>query len=353
MGSNQNVNRFIYSVKLIAALFVITIHAPFQGLFGDVVQSISKFAVPFFFAASGRFLLLQRDGTMAKDTSEIRQVVLGRLKKLLKATGFVYMVYLAYSFMWNLYMGISISEWFHSKFNSFEARNFFLFNSGKFIYDPSYTFDHMWYLFALIYVYALIIIFAPVLRKWYKGLIAILLFFLYFGEALQTYYPIRPFGIGISTWYVMRNWLFVGMPFVLIGVLFADYVNDTSVKDKDYTLLAFGLIIAGIISSFIELHVFGPKDVFLGSLLIVTGLLFASQQYESFGRFLWILGKEASSNIYYYHVLVIAVMDLLIGMKVIPSVNYGLRPLIVITVCFLLFGIIPLIYRRGKINEQK
>ncbi len=146
------------------------------------------------------------------------------LKKLLTATGIVYLSYTVFSLIYHLTIfRVDVKTWFFSKYNPVEALWFLLFNSGRFVYDGSFTFDHMWFLFALIYVYGLIYIFAPVLRKWYKTLIAVLLFFLYFGEALQTYYPIRPFGLNICTWYVMRNWLFVGMPFVLLGISFCRF----------------------------------------------------------------------------------------------------------------------------------
>lgn len=41
-------------------------------------------------------------------------------------------------------------------------------------------------------------------------LTVILLSFLYLAEMLKIYYPIRPFDISISTWYVVRNisWFF-------------------------------------------------------------------------------------------------------------------------------------------------
>lgn len=43
--------------KLIAACFVVCIHAPFPGKLGDIVMCLGRFAVPFFFAVSGYFSL--------------------------------------------------------------------------------------------------------------------------------------------------------------------------------------------------------------------------------------------------------------------------------------------------------
>ncbi|MBE5841760.1 MAG: acyltransferase [Butyrivibrio sp.] len=339
-------NTFLYLIKFIASMCVIAIHTRFSGVFGDIVDATSRFAVPFFFAVSGRFLV-PHDMTQ---TPDIRRKVGKSLVKTLKLTFVVYLVYSIYSLIYHLCIGESFLGWLSSKYNLSEARWFFLFNSGKFVYDGSFTFDHMWYLFALIYVYGLIYIFAPVLRKWYKALIGILLFFLFFGQLLQNYYPIRPFGISVNTWYVMRNWLFVGMPFVLMGILFSDYVasrkealSDTEYKSLIVKWALFGkvVIFVGLISGVIEFIIFGKKEVYLGSLLIVIGILFLSECGITGGRYLWKIGKEGSSNIYFYHVLVISLLDQLSNMGYIPVIPMNVKPVLIMVICILLVWLIP------------
>ena len=357
-----NDNSFIYAIKFIACLFVITIHAPFPGTFGDVIYALSKFAVPFFFAISGRFLLVKRDGSYAKNTVEIREFTKYRLIKLLKVTAIVYACHLFFSLCYFLSKGWSFGYWIHDKFNAFETRIFFLFNSGRYIYDESYVFDHLWYLFALIYVYILIIIFAPVLRKWYKWLIVILLGMLFFGEILQTVYPIRPFEISITTWYILRNWLFVGMPFVLVGVVFADItlkrkndIGQDKYNEKAKALLPRNLLILslGCALSIIEKFVFGNKEVYIGSVIMVLALLMISECGINSGNVLTYLGKRASSLIYFYHVMIISTLDILSQNGIIPSYTMWQKPLIVMVVSVLLFAVIPYFIDKVKVNEQK
>ncbi len=344
-------NRFLYALKLIGSLFVITIHAPFGGTVGDVIMSMARFAVPFFFAVSGRFLLVSRDGSIVQETSEIRSKVKGSLIKLIRMTAAVYLIHLVFSMAVNIKGGMSFSEWLTMKFNPFEARAFFLFNSGRFIYDGSYVFDHMWYLFALIYVYLLIIIFAPVLRKWYKGLIVILLGLLYFGELLQTYYPIRPFDISISTWYVIRNWLFVGMPFVLLGILFGDYADEHRDSIARFRIPSMIAVAIGVICGIIEFSIWGSKEVYFGSLIIVAGLLFLSECEATAGGVLSNLGKRASSEIYFYHVLIIAVLDIMSQNGIIPVYLMWQKPLIVMAICLVLFGAVPLLMQKKTVDR--
>jgi surface polysaccharide O-acyltransferase-like enzyme len=342
-------NRFIYAAKFIACLFVITIHARIPGVFGDFIFSTARFAVPFFFAVSGRFLLYNRGEGAITSVPEIRARVSHALKKLLSVTVVVYLIHLVFSFCFHMLKGYTVAEYLSSKYNLFETRTFFLFNSGRYIYDGSYVFDHMWYLFALIYVYLLIYIFAPVLRKWAKGLAVILLIFLFFGELLQTYYPVKVFGIGISTWYVMRNWLFVGIPFVMIGILFNDYAYAKSNMSR-MKLPAVLMIVFGVILSYLEYYVLiDPKDVYFGSVLMVIGLLFLSECTSYKGRILYTLGKRASSNIYFYHVLIIAVIDIASQKGIIPVPAMGIKTVLVMVICFMLFCIYPLIMD-GKRN---
>ncbi len=354
-------NRFIYAMKFIACLFVITIHARIPGTFGELEMCMARFAVPFFFAVSGRFLLSGDQVYPVIKVPDIRRKVSSSLKKLLKVTGVVYLVHFVFSFVVNMWSGVSLQEYFTSKFNLRELMNFVLFNSGRVIYDGSYVFDHMWYLFALIYVYGLIYIFAPVLRSWYKALTVILLFFLYFGELLQTFYPIRPFDISIKTWFMMRNWLFVGMPFVLMGVLFADYVTSKRAElgEEGYLqwtsrikLPSIIAIVFGFILSATERFVIDSKEVYIGSLTIVIGLLFLSEAVKLAPEALCVLGKRASSNIYYYHVLVIAILDYLSQRGYILQYTMWQKPLIVMVLCLLIFGGKPLLdMRKGLMNE--
>ena len=337
---NKRENLFLYAMKFIAALAVIIIHTRFPGKAGEAIDAIARFAVPFFFALSGRYLLKPGD----TDASDIRKSTGRHLKNLLITTGIVYLGYTLFSITYHLSVGGgTLSSWLSSKYNLSELRWFVFFNSGRFVYDESFTFDHMWFLFALIYVYALIYVFAPVLRKWYKALIVILLFFLYFGEALQTYYPIRPFDISISTWCVMRNWLFVGIPFVLLGILFADYFDGkrNSIGNVAYENWALGkripallMIVFGAVLSAVEYQIFGKKEVFIGSLLMVVGIFIMSECINSGAGIIWKLGKSISGDMYYYHVMVIAALDIFLPLPMLA------KPFVVAAICIVFFSLI-------------
>jgi len=219
----------------------------------------------------------------------------------------------------------------------------------------------MWYLFALIYVMVLIWIFAPVLRKWYKFLVVGLLALLYFGELLQTFYPIRPFGISITTWYVLRNWLLVGMPFVLVGIWFSDYIGllKEQLDEKNYKartnkwiIPGFSAIILGIIASSAEVLILGKKECPFGALLMVLGILFLSETGITGGQKLWIIGREGSANIYYFHVLVICIVDQLSYYGFIPDIPMAVKPIVIMLLCLLFIWYIPRTIRNIILKDK-
>ncbi|SFB69996.1 Surface polysaccharide O-acyltransferase, integral membrane enzyme [Butyrivibrio sp. YAB3001] len=349
-------NRFLYAARFIACLAVIFIHTRFPGVAGQYIDALSRFAVPFFFAVSGRYLLGTGVSMDCQDSRYIRSRMKKTLLKTVRITFFIYSIYLLFSFIYHVLNKISVKEWLASKFNPGEAVIFLMYNSGKFIYDGSYTFDHLWYLFALIYVYILIYVFAPVLRKWYKALIFILLSFLYFGELLQTYYPIRPFGINICTWYVLRNWLFVGIPFVLIGILFSDHMEKNNVSmsleerllwNKKIKRNSLIFLMAGVAITIVEQSILAKKEVYIGSVIIVVSLLFLSECGLPGGRFLWKLGKKSSSNIYFYHVLIIACIDIMSNNGIIPVPAMWLKPFLIAAICIVLFYLNPFVQKKA------
>ncbi|MCR5656487.1 MAG: acyltransferase family protein [Butyrivibrio sp.] len=326
---NAGYEYFIDMIKAIACIFIILIHCKFPGKCGDIFQAFARFGVPMFFAISGRFLL--PDGIY--DKKDIRKVMARKIAALVKTTICLWLFYTIYSLFYFLNAGETFFSWIHEKFNLLEFSRLILFNSGKFIYDYSSVFDHMWFLFALIYVYALVFIFAGVLRKWAPFLVVILTGFLFFGELLQVYYPIRPFDISISTWYIMRNWLFVGVPFTMLGFCISENRDTVSILKSRFA----GIILAtlGIVSTLVEYHLWAVKEVYFGSFLIVLGLLIIANSVRiDRDNFLSVFGRKLSANVYYIHVFVISFSSLLLDHFYPKIYDYDfyfwIKPLLVI-----------------------
>ena len=352
----MNQNRFLYTVKLIACLAVITIHAKFPDPFGDYVAALARFAVPFFFAVSGRYLLSDAD-----TSGEIRSRASRSLKKTLKITVIVYLIYQLYSLIYHLIIGADLAELLAERFGLASIKRFVLFNTSMVIYDGSYVFDHMWYLFAFIYVLIFILVMAPVLRKIYKPLTVLLLLSLHILTWMQDYSLVRVFGLSLTTWYVLRSWLFTGIPYVLLGVFWADVIDrlkkDRSKEDCEKTfsrMKTIGIcsLSLGIVSTCIETSFFGDKDIYFGSFFMVLGILLMSEALSGKGKSVWKIGKEASSNIYFYHVLILAIINFGADMGVLPDIPAALKTLTLMIVSVFIFYGLPHIYRSLIIKKS-
>ncbi len=301
VGSGEN--RFLNTLKGAACLLVVCIHCRFPGAFGELVQAQARVAVPFFFVVSGIFL-------PGKDPSpaQIRSRTGRALRRLLPQTALVWTVYTVYSFVWQALHGMSVTQLLQEKIAPQEIKVFLLFQSGRLVWDPAYGFDHMWYLFALITVLAFLWAFAPILRKIRVPVCVILLSGLYFGMLLQVVYPIRPFGISIRTWYVCRNWLLMGIPFVLLGhILSQEEIPDHGGKtDRIAAAAAAG----GALLTALEYARFGIKEIYAGTLFTLIGLTVLALRHPLREvRLLRRIGKEGSAQIYYWHVLVLSLVD--------------------------------------------
>lgn len=343
-------------MKLIACLAVITIHVRFPDPFGQYVAALARFAVPFFFAVSGRYLLCG-----AVETGEIRSRAFRALKKIFKTTVIVFAIYQLYSVFYHVLVGAELSEVLRGRFNPGSIKRFLAFNAGTVLYDDSYVFDHMWYLFAFMYVLVFIAAVAPVLRKCYKPAIVLLLLCLHVFTWIQDFRVVRVFGLSLTTWYVLRSWIFTGIPYVLLGVLWGD-ITDGLRKNKaaeDYDRIVrlwkvpgVCFLSIGILSTCFESFLIGNKDIYFGSFFIVMGILLLSEALSGKGRLLWKAGKDASSGIYFYHVLILAILNLGADRGVLLPVPAVIKPLVLMILSIAVFYWVPKLYR-SVINVKK
>ena len=335
IDTQRKENNFINIVKLIACSMVVTIHCRFPGEAGSVVASLARFAVPFFFAIAGRYFISEGDF----DTKKIRVKALQRLKKIIPVTALIWCAYTVYSLIWCLSHGDTFQKWLSMKFNGFELSRLLLFTSGQYLYDYSFSFDHMWFLFALIYIYALVWICAPLFEKLYIPLMLILFGFLFWGEWLQLFYPVKFLGLGISTWYVVRNWLFVGFPFFFLGVLVSVVIHKNN-KGNRYNVVTnktilWSLLIIGIILCVAENRLLGSVEVHIGSLIMVMAILFLAEKYSAVDEsFFSKAGAKASSGVYYWHVMVLSLFNTFLYTFESIYIYQVVKPLLVIIATF-------------------
>ena len=64
------------------------------------------------------------------------------------------------------------------------------------------------------------------------------------------------------------------------------------------------------------------------------------------GSLIWKMGKESSSPIYYYHVMIIAVVDIMAQKGVIAPVPMAFKPILIMLICVILFYYVPLVVKK-------
>lgn len=406
-------NRYLYMIKGLACILVIFIHCLFPNIIGKDIQAMSRFAVLYFFVVSGRYLLRNLPDSAAP--SIVRKRMASKIRHVFIITLILTLLYNIYSFAVAILVGYGAADLAAQKYNFGELKLLLMFNSGKIIYDYTYDIDHLWYLYAVLYVFVLIYIFAGHAKKW-SGFLAV--FFtgaLFFAQLLQLYYPIRPFDISIRTWYVVRNWLLEGIPFIMAGVWLDSAINDkrdtkaaelvrklvnscaTGQNAKRNCIILHVLLIAGIVMSVLEYRRFGEMTVYVGSLLTICAIMLLGEAYahtdhfsvkstyqrhpgkdsfaatylyhpekdsfaatylyhlgkDSFATtYLYHLGKDLSATVYYFHIMIISIISrTLFGFEVYPLYQW-LKPVIAVFASVLVAELVFVIKERIQMNKR-
>ena len=324
MGMKKE-NHVLDIYKAIACFFVVAAHCRFPGSFGEFMFCLGAYAVALFFAVAGRYLLPRELCTGRSgyhdDTdvsSRIKSICFKKAAKTLKLSLIITLIYTLYSLVYNLLSGTTLRDWAAEKYTIKELILFLVFNSGKFIYDGATDIDHLWFVFAMVYVFVIAGVLGRRIIKLSLPVTLILLIMLYTGQLIKLIHPVKFMGLNISDWYILRNWLFLGLPFVLLGVWFS--VNRDRLLSLFTDAKKAGLIIflTGILTTAVEYLIAGELNAYFGSLIMVIGSLIhaeasltdaADERYnKGLTGLLSYIGKNLSAGIYYWHIMVLSLV---------------------------------------------
>lgn len=212
-------------LKVICAFMIICIHAPFPGLLGEITTPLTRIAVPIFFMISGYYY-----SYIKEQQKEKKQII-----KIFKLFICANLLYFFWSLAWSFIKGDTITAYLSNVLSLESILKFIVFNESPFG-------GHLWYLSSILYV--LLIVFVIEI-KWTRKVIypfipVLLLTDLVFGK-----YSVLLFGTTFPYIFV-RNFLFVGLPYFLIG----DLLNTYKIKIKNSKALLLSLLFA--VTTFIE-----------------------------------------------------------------------------------------------------
>lgn len=275
---NRNIG--IDFFRIVAAFFVICIHAPFI-IWGT--NPIYKCAVPFFCLITGYYLKIDNDSTIF-----LKKITV-HIKTLLVAV-IVYSIF-------------TLSEGQNIEMPN--LLNLLLFNSFGFINAP-----HLWYLLALIISLSIIQLFNCCRLSKLVYLFAPLIIISPLGK-----YNIYPFSALISKF--DANWMLTTMPYISLGLIIKKIYINIGGGNKRFISVCLIFSTVSLILSLVESKYFGEvlseKSAFyLGTPLYTIGLfLFLltlniphTPRIVSKADFC----KKSSLQIYVWHFLLISIL---------------------------------------------
>ncbi len=300
----------LYAWEGIACIAVMMAHCPLPGKQGPFVWALMRFAIPLFFAVSGKFFALRRQQGLS-----VRPLAQKRVIRSLKVLTYVTAVYTGYSFIWFMARGENLQGWLAMKYAPKEWVRLLFFNTGAVLSDGSLAFDHLWFISALLTIYVVIYLIGGIILQ-HAGKLCVLLFPIYFlGLRYRNRLHLTVGYISTDDWYILRNWALPGLLFFLLGVCLAK---------KHWGNRGFLLALAGIGMTAAEYALQGPSDIYIGSCMTVIGALTGGGAAEKLlvgakaaggagllqrgGRLLSYTGKALSRHVYYWHMLIYSIL---------------------------------------------
>lgn len=279
--------------KMVAAMFVVFIHAPFPGGAGTLATALGRFAVPMFFAITGYF----NYGASSRQVSR-------RLWHIVKLFAGALLVYI----LWNCWM---------AGLNSFGAIRDYVIPDLSHLFSflilhvqPFPRSEHLWYLIALLSVYGVFWLYT----KFYEDTQVSYHGFYIAGFVLFTVYFLFTvvFSIdGVDIPYrSYRNGWFSGIPMFAMGLFLHEYQVRIFGCFRLSAPKLIALIAAGFLLTAAQWKCNLASDLPIGILLSVPAIILFSLRCPQLPfHSTWsdrIVGKfgSLSTTVYVLHVMV-------------------------------------------------
>lgn len=326
IATDENMSKCRYNsvdkLKMLCSFLVVCIHAPFPEEAGKYFEALTRIAVPIFFIISGYFY--------------IQASVSKQIKKLLMLMLTANLLY----FVWKTSLSIlngNIIEYWADIFTVSNIIKFLLLNETHFQ-------SHLWYLGAILYV----IVIVSIIFKWNevkgKRLLFIITPFLLVGDLVLGKYSLIFFNREFP-YILVRNWLFVGIPYFSIGIWLRENNNFIQAKLKNrgkqkLVLLIILTVNTTLLERFIlvSLNLNAARDhyistTFLAIAVFLYFVLYVSQKENVIS----LLGKKDSGWIYILHPIFITLMASLVKSIGMDRIYLYIQPILVflITAAFI------------------
>ena len=273
-------------MRIVMAFFVVAIHVPFAGKAGEVFITYGKTAVPFFLVVCGYFLYRDDSGEM--------------MKRLIKQTKRIFIFFVAsnlfYAACHAVYLRVTEGS-FNGMRECFTAKaltDFALYNLSPFS-------EHLWYLGSLLYALLIMLL----LNK-----LKLMKFAMFLAPFLVAAYVVLSH-LGIGTPVQLRNALFVGLGYTMMGMLIRRFEKKI-LDHKAAAPILWILSVICVVTAIVELKGYkqGVAVPFVSCEILIYLITLLCLKYPDFGMgtFAEWLGRECTLTVYIMHMAVLYLM---------------------------------------------
>ena len=270
-------------MRIVMAFLVVAIHVPFAGKAGDVFITYGKTAVPFFLVICGYFLYRDDNGEM--------------MKRLIKQIKRIFIFFIAanvfYAGVFAVYLRVTKGSFDGMKecFTAKSLTDFALYNLSPFS-------EHLWYLGSLLYALLIMLL----LNK-----LKVMKFAMFLAPFLVAAYVVLSH-LGIGTPVQLRNALFVGLGYTMMGMLIRRFEKKILGHKATAPLLWIAFIIC-CVTAIVELKGYkqGIAVPFVSCEILIYVIVLLCLKYPDLGKdtFAEWLGRECSLPVYILHIAVL------------------------------------------------
>lgn len=291
ISSSRNVGLDV--LKVICSIMVVYMHNSIPGIVGDAIYMVCRIAVPLFFIITGFFY--SEDAPIRRRMAGIRKILLYFLIGNL--------IYFGYEFICAVVPLFELRIFFDKFFNVKTLVDFLFLNMSPFSY-------HLWYLGAILYT---LIIMAFVYNKKTKKTLWYFIPLLLCADLVFGEYSVVIFDFVFPVEYV-RNFLFVGIPYFLLGTLLRENIHRIEKAKLSLCLLCTILFVLFTVGEryLLELNAIAgarKHNLYTTLLAISVFALFHKWFYgcesKTFITFLTNISQKYSAWIYILHPLFI------------------------------------------------
>ena len=280
-------NKGLDVLKTICAFLIVCIHAPFPAEIGEYFTALTRIAVPIFFMITGFYY--QRE-------KENRQII-----KILKLTISANVLFFGFGLLVS-FLKKTQMLYLKQNFSVNSLIKFIVFNDSPFA-------PHLWYLSSILYVLVIVKFIKP--ERLYF-LIPILLA----GDLVLGKYSLLILGREFP-YVLVRNFLFVGLPYFLIGYLIRQK-DLAHIKKKKLVFATIVFIFTTLLERFILVYLGlnSARDHYLSSTLLAITLFIlfynVSCEHKTLSAFS-VVGKRYSTMIYIIHPMIITILSIFVS----------------------------------------